>query len=97
NALGDGDDDLDTCFSCCENSVGRKGRQNKDDRYVGSGLVNSFLHSIEDRTTEMLRTAFSGGYTTDHIGTILNHLSGVEGTFRACISLNKDARIFIDQ
>ena len=44
----------------------------------------------------MRLASFAGSHTTYYVGTIFDHLTGVEGAFRTGKSLYDDFRIFID-
>lgn len=35
--------------------------------------------------------------TTDNVGSIFDHLAGVEGSFCACEALDDDARVLVDE
>ena len=44
----------------------------------------------------MLLTPFARRYPADDIGTVFDHLTGVEGSFASGKTLNNDFGIFID-
>ena len=97
NALGDAHDHLDACFSGFHDGIGGEGRWNEDDADVSSGGLNRITHRLEHRTIEVFLAAFARGDTTDHVGAVLDHLGGVEGTLATGETLDDDLAVLVDE
>ena len=90
NAFGDTNHQGNSCVCGFHHCIGSESRGNEDDADVCAGLLNGISYGIKNGLFQVEGTAFTGGYTTNQVGTIFNHLGGVEGAFRAGKSLNNN-------
>src|SRR5690606_18867830 len=86
-----------TCFRSFHDGICCKGRGNKYDAHICAGSFYAIGHGIKYRTIQMRASAFTWRYTTYYLCAVLNHLGGVESTFRARKSLNQNLRLLIHQ
>ena len=96
DTLGDTNNHFDTRLSSFHNRITCKCRGHEDDRNISASAVYSIFYGVENGTIEMRLASFAGSHTTYYVGTIFDHLTGVEGAFRTGKSLYDDFRIFID-
>src|SRR5690606_23957380 len=95
NALGNGDDHLDSRTGRLHDGISGKCRGNEYYGGVSPHFLYRFLHSVEHRSVQVFLASLSRGHPTHYIGTVLNHLLGVEGTFTARKSLYNNFGILV--
>ncbi len=97
NALGDAHDQGDASISCLHDSVCGKGRRNKYDRGVCSGLVDALGDGTKDRDPLVDRPSLAGGYSRHYFSAILKTPPGVEAPLSPGDSLDHQPCVVIDQ
>ena len=60
NAFGDADDQFDLGVGGLHDGVGRERRRHEDHRGIRAGLVDRFLHGVEDRPALVRGAALAG-------------------------------------
>lgn len=101
--VGDGDTFGDqcneghTCGFALKDGVSGKGRWNEDDRCVGTGGLDCLFYRVKDWLAEKLLAAFAGCHSSDDIGSVVDHLLGMESAFFSGDSANDDLGVFIDE
>ena len=70
NAFGDADDQFDLRIGGFHDGVGGIGRRNENYCRVGAGLVDRFLHGVEDGPAFVSGAAFAGSDSADDLRAI---------------------------
>ena len=89
-------DDRDAGRGGFQDGVGRERWRHVDHRGVGAGGLYGILDGVEHRQADVLAAALAGRDAADHLGAVIEHLLGVEGTLRAGETLHDDFGVFID-
>src|SRR6476660_3991366 len=97
DAVGDRADQLYAGVGGFHDGVGAEGRRHEGDAGGGSGRLHRFLHGVEHRQALMLGAAFARGNAANHVGAVLHHFLGVEGSFVARHALDDDRGGFVDK
>src|SRR6185437_11701084 len=97
NTFGDADDERYAGIGRFHDAVRGEWRRHEDDGRIRAGLSHRLADGVEDRTIEMLLSAFARRDTTDHVGAIGNRLLGVERALFTGEALDDEASLFIDE
>ena len=96
NAVGDRAYELNPRVRRLHDGVGAEGRRDEGDAMGRAGLLDGFLHGVENRKAEMLGAPLAGGDAADDFGAEGDHFLGVESTLVAGEALNQDPACFVD-
>src|SRR5207247_492799 len=97
NALRDANHQFNSGMGVFRYRVGRKGRVNKNDRRIGSGLLPGLQYRVKDWNPFVDASAFSRSDTTNHIRTISFGLQRMKGPFSARNALDNQPDVFVNQ
>src|SRR5690625_4908965 len=97
NAFGNTGDYPNAGISRLQNGIGRKRRRHKNHGGIGTGLLNRFIHGVEDRQAQVILTALAGRDATNHLRAVLDGLLGVKAALAAGNALTDDFGVFVNQ
>jgi hypothetical protein len=97
NALGNGNNNVQTGIRRFHDRIGRKRRRDKITLALAPVSFFGFLYRIKNRNVVHFLAALAGGYPCHHLGPVLNASPGVKHSLTAGYSLNHKLCIFINK
>src|SRR3984885_7478982 len=80
-----------------ENRIRSERRRHECDRSGRTGRAPGFGDGVEDRDTEMLRTALAGGHSGNNLRAVIHHLLRMKTSLAAREALHHDASFLVDE
>src|SRR5690554_459289 len=97
DSFSDTNDQLNTGIGGFDDGVFTERSRYVDNRGLCTGLLYCLTHGVEHGHAQVLSAAFTGAYTTNHLGTVGNGLLRVESTLCAGKALTDNLGVFVDQ